>query len=137
MVDGQLSMRAAPRAVQDSRSSLSGKFSSRCRLLRLNGFSHVIRSESIFDVCFRIAFVQNSEKNARLGIIIGKKTLPGAVDRNRVKRIIRESFRQHSIKQCSLDIVVMLRRAIPQNHGEQAGNLKLLFSRVESRCAEL
>ena len=130
-------MHAAPRAVQDSRFSLSGKFTVAHRLLRENGFDHVVYAENIADGCFKVFFVRNSKRNARLGIIVGKKTLPGAVDRNRAKRIIREVFRRHKVKLCKLDMVVMVRRAYPQECGAHAGNLKMLFSRVENRCAEL
>lgn len=130
-------MRVAPKAVQDSLSSPSGKFSSACRLSRFNGFDHVVRAESLADRHFRIFFKQNSEKNARLGIIVGKRTLSKAVSRNRAKRIIREAFRQHDIKQSRLDMVVMLRCAEPQDHGEQVSNLNRLFSRAQRRCAEL
>jgi len=130
-------MHVAPRAVQDSQSSLSAEFTAAHRLLRESGFSHVIHAENLADRHFKIFFVRNDKKNARLGIIVGKKTLPGAADRNRVKRIIREAFRQHNIKLFKLDLVVMARRAYPQEDGTQAGNLKMLFSRIENRCAEL
>ncbi|MDO8262956.1 MAG: ribonuclease P protein component [Gallionella sp.] len=107
------------------------------RLLRENGFDHVVHAENIADKHFKIFFVRNGKKNARLGMIVGKKTLSGAVDRNRLKRIIREAFRQHNIKLCKLDLVVMVRRAYPQDCGMQVANLKMLFSRVENRCVEL
>lgn len=130
-------MHVAPKAVQDSQSSPSAKLTAAHRLLRNNGFDHVVRAENLSDRNFKIFFARNGKKNARLGIIVGKKTLSGAVDRNHVKRIIREAFRQHGIKQCKLDLVVMVRRAGPQEYGTQAGDLKMLFSRVENRCAEL
>jgi ribonuclease P protein component len=131
-----LSMHAAPRAVQDSPSNSSAKLTVAHRLLRENGFDHVVRAESVSHKQFKVFFVRNSKKNARLGIIVGKKTLPGAVDRNRVKRVIREAFRQHRIMQCKLDLVVMVRRTDPHESGGQSGDLKVLFNRVESRCAE-
>ena len=130
MPDSRFSISALP-------SSLSAEFTAAHRLLRKNGFDHVIRAENIADKYFKIFFVRNDERNARLGIIVAKKTLSGAADRNRVKRIIREAFRQHNIKQCKLDVVVMARHAYPLESGAQAGNLKMLFSRVENRCAEL
>ncbi|MFZ2302912.1 MAG: ribonuclease P protein component [Gallionella sp.] len=102
--------------------------------MRENGFDHVVRAESISDRHLKIFFVPNGQKNARLGIMVGKRTLSGAADRNRVKRIIREAFRQHRVKQCKFDVVVMVKRADP--HGVSAENLKTLFSRVENRCAE-
>lgn len=136
-------MRAVPRAVPDSPSKLPVSLSSRParftavhRLLRENGFDHVVRAESLSDRNFKVFFVHNSEKNARLGIILSKRILPGAVDRNRVKRTIREAFRQHGIKRCKLDLVVMVRRIDPQERSAQVGNLNMLFSRVENRCTE-
>jgi ribonuclease P protein component len=129
-------MRVAPRVVQDSQSNLSAKLTATHRLLRENGFDHVVRAESISDRNFKVFFVRNGKKNARFGMIVGKKTLALATDRNRMKRVIREAFRQHSIKLCGLDLVVMLRRNDPQEGGVQIGNLKMLFNRVESRCAE-
>lgn len=129
-------MLVAPRVVQDSQSNLSAKFTAAHRLLRENGFDHVVRAESISDRHFKVFFVRNGKKNARFGMIVGKKTLALATDRNRMKRVIREAFRQHRIKLCGLDMVVMLRRNDPQEESVQVGNLKMLFNRVVSRCAE-
>ncbi len=47
---------------------------------------------------------------SRLGLAIGKKNFKHAVVRNRIKRIIRESFRQSLIKEIGYDIVVIARR---------------------------
>jgi len=106
------------------------------RLSRETGYDHVVRAENVSDGIFRVFFVQNSQKNSRLGIIIGKKTVSGAADRNRIKRIIRETFRQHNIKQNNLDVVVLVRRPFPQAASTQAANLIMLFNRIENRCAE-
>jgi ribonuclease P protein component len=46
---------------------------------------------------------------SRLGIALTRKLLPRAVDRNRVKRIVREAFRRHAAKAAGLDVVVALR----------------------------
>lgn len=47
---------------------------------------------------------------ARLGLAIAKKQVRRAVDRNRIKRIVRESFRHHQQQLASVDYVVMARR---------------------------
>jgi len=133
-------MHAVPRVVQESQynsPAFPAKFTSAHRLLRNNGFDQVVRAANVTDLRFKIFFVRNGIKNARLGIIVGKKTLSGAADRNRVKRIIREAFRQHSIKQRHLDLVVMVRRADSLVDGAQVDNLKMLLTRIENRCAEL
>lgn len=131
-------MHVAPKAVQDSRSRTqrSAKFPATRRLLRENGFDHVIHAENIADRCFKIFFVRNNGKNARLGIIASKKILPHAVNRNRAKRIIRETFRQHNINIRKLDVVVLVRRAYAQQTMAQCGSLEKLFSWVNNRCAE-
>lgn len=130
-------MHDAPKAVQDLPSDISTEFTVAHRLLREDGFSHVVRCESVADKQFKVFFAHNSRGNAKLGIIASKKKLPGAVDRNRIKRIIREVFRQHNIKARKLDLVVVVRRIYPLESRAQSNSLKTLFSRVENRCAEL
>ncbi|MDX1695633.1 MAG: ribonuclease P protein component [Ketobacteraceae bacterium] len=46
---------------------------------------------------------------ARLGLVVGKKHLKRAVDRNRFKRLARESFRHHQQLLEGLDIIVLAR----------------------------
>jgi len=105
-------------------------------LLRADGFDHVIHAENVADKHFKIFFTRNRKNNARLGIIASKKSLPGAADRNRVKRFIRETFRQHNIKLCKLDLVVKVNSDCSRKANTQIDNLKKLFSQVENRCAE-
>lgn len=130
-------MRVALKAAQDLQCDASSNFTVAHRLLREDGFSHVVRCESVADKQFKVFFARNSRENAKLGIIASKKTLPSAVDRNRIKRIIREAFRQHNIKALKLDLVVMVRRSSPLESSAQAVSLETLFGRVENRCAEL
>jgi len=68
---------------------------------------------------------------ARLGLIISKKVAKQAVRRNRLKRIIRESFRQHGDVLAGLDVVVI---------GKPAANFKdnqLLFTTINRHWKEL
>lgn len=50
---------------------------------------------------------------ARLGLAIAKRVIPLAVNRNRIRRLIRESFRQHLDGLAGLDIVVMTGHVSP------------------------
>lgn len=129
-------MLVVPRDEQDLQFKALTKFSSAHRLLRRNGFDHVVHAETLIYKDFKVFFVVNSNENARLGIIVGKKILSAATDRNRLKRIIRETFRHHSIKLCKLDVVVMVRRTFSKKSEMQADNLKILLTKVENRCAE-
>lgn len=47
---------------------------------------------------------------ARLGITVSKKTSKKAVVRNRLKRLVRESFRMHKHQMLAIDIVVISRK---------------------------
>lgn len=48
----------------------------------------------------------------RLGLVVGKKNLRRAVDRNRVKRLARETFRHHQRQLDSLDVVFLARKGL-------------------------
>jgi ribonuclease P protein component len=130
-----LSGRDALGVAQDLLFSVSSKFTVAHRLLRKNGFGHVMHAENVLDRYFKVFFVENEENNARLGIIASKKALPSAVDRNSVKRIIRETFRHHTIKAHNIDMVVMVRSAYPQEGSAQTKSLEILFSRIQNKCA--
>jgi len=126
----------------DVRNSLSntvsaGGFSPEYRLLREDGFTHVIRAEIIANKFFKIFYINNKKSHGRLGISSSKKLLPRAIDRNRAKRTVRETFRQHNIKACKLDVVVMMKSAYVQtpNLNLKKDSLVALLSQVERKCA--
>ena len=56
---------------------------------------------------FTVLCKANQAGTARLGLAISKKHCRRAAARNRIKRIIRESFRHRSAELEGLDIVVM------------------------------
>ena len=51
---------------------------------------------------------------SRLGLVIAKKNVRHAVQRNRIKRIIRESFRLQQQHLSGIDVVVLARRGLDQ-----------------------
>ena len=59
------------------------------------------------DKWFTVLCRRNNAELARLGLAISKKHCRQATARNRIKRIVRESFRQHQDELTGLDIVVM------------------------------
>jgi ribonuclease P protein component len=62
--------------------------------------------------CLEIALGRNAGEGARLGIIVGKKNLPRAVDRNALKRIVREAFRERRGELPACDIMIRLRQSL-------------------------
>lgn len=49
---------------------------------------------------------ENALSYPRLALIVPKKAVPGAVERNRIRRLIREAFRLHQAKLQGLDCVL-------------------------------
>ena len=86
---------------------------------------------------FLILATPNSLGHARIGLIFAKKNLKLAVQRNRIKRRIRETFR---LKQQlpALDIIVLGRQGLAQLDNNQV-NLALLdlWQRLERKYSKL
>lgn len=60
---------------------------------------------------FTVLVVPNALQHPRLGLAVSRKAAPRAVARNRIKRIIRESFRQQHRELGDWDIVILARNA--------------------------
>ena len=59
-------------------------------------FQHVYRNGKRYEGVFISAFViENQELNHRLGVTASKRALGKAVQRNRAKRLLRETFRSN------------------------------------------
>lgn len=78
------------------------------RLRRKVDFDNVFeRPDRSSDGDFTVLARTNGCAYARLGLVVPKRVDKRAVERNRLKRIIRESFRQDPIRARSLDLVVI------------------------------
>ncbi len=91
---------------------LSFGFSAELRLLQASDF------KSVFDgalykvhqsgfMLLAVPSTHQSLSHARIGLVIAKKKIRRAHERNRVKRLARESFRLHQAELPALDIVLM------------------------------
>ncbi|MGN2247227.1 ribonuclease P protein component [Frateuria sp. GZRR35] len=61
--------------------------------------------------CFSVRWRPNGLDHARLGLAVSKRVSKRAVDRNRIKRLVRESFRRARHGLPPIDLVVMAREA--------------------------
>jgi ribonuclease P protein component len=85
------------------------------------------------DKLFTVLYRGNKQQHARLGLAVAKKNCKLAVNRNRIKRIVRESFRKHRAELTGIDIVVLNQTAT-----HKADN-KALFNSLSGhwrRCRE-
>lgn len=59
--------------------------------------------------CFHMRYRDNGLGYARLGLAISKRVSKRAVERNRIKRLLRESFRRVRHQLPAIDLMVMAR----------------------------
>lgn len=57
-----------------------------------------------------ILYKKNNHLYSRIGLIVGKRVAKKAVSRNKIRRVIRESFRFQQNKLPGIDIIVIARR---------------------------
>ncbi len=112
------------------------RFPKSTRLLKPAEFSRVfkdpIRSSDRF---FTILAASGAEVEwARLGLAISKKHAKRAVDRNRIKRLVRESFRQQQNLPMA-DLVVMARETTTK--ADSQALLASLTQHWKRLCAKL
>ena len=71
------------------------------------------------DALFVVYARNNGRQLSRLGVTVSRRVAPRAVDRNRIKRVIRESFRHQENILIGLDIVTIARRATKRLEAKQ------------------
>jgi ribonuclease P protein component len=88
------------------------RFRRQNRLLTAAAYGRVFRqAKRSSDQWFTVLSRDGAQQEARLGLAISKKHSKKAHDRNRIKRIVRESFRQNQFDLSGLDLVVMNKSA--------------------------
>ena len=106
---------------------MDSRFRRRSRLVDKLSFSRVFeKADRSRDKMFTVLYRPNGTHQPRLGLAIGKKNCRLAAGRNRIKRIVRESFRQQQGQMPGLDVVVLNQAAATR------ANNRALFDSLET-----
>ncbi len=111
-------------------------FSRSLRLTHAIDYSNVFKDNfRVIDEDFTLLVGKQRLSKPRLGLAVAKKQLKRAVDRNLIKRLIRESFRLNQHKLPNHDIVVMVRHHILKlNHQQIMIRLNKHWHTVSVKC---
>lgn len=106
-------------------------FAKSCRLCCSRDYQFVFKkADKVSDSLFLILSRKTDAGKARLGLAVAKKNARLAVQRNRIKRIIRETFRKQQKTMPSVDIVVMIRpAAVRANNHQLIASLNKLWKK--------
>lgn len=104
------------------------------RLLSPSVFRHVFDApDRKVHQAHLMAFVrQNDHLGARIGMAITKKKVPTAVNRNKIKRHIRERFRHLSSELKSVDIVFIIKKPMNDLSNKELDNeINNIFNKLK------
>lgn len=88
------------------------------------------------DKYFTVFACPNNEQTPRLGLVVSRRVSPRAVDRNRIKRQVREDFRLSVAALENLDYVVVARNAARDENGAGIrASLQQHWKRLNKQCA--
>ena len=118
--------------------TISYSFQRELRLLSSTDYSHVFdKAFKIHNKAFTLLARENNLNRPRLGLVIAKKNLKFAHQRNQVKRLLRENFRLQQSLLPSFDLVVLTRRDIAVLSKAEVIKLRDdLFSGFLKRCSK-
>ena len=100
-------------------------FPRKARILTTREYKSIFSNANIKLVdkyCLLLAH-RKPTNQARIGIVVAKKNVPLAVDRNRIKRLVRESFRHHQQCLVNMDLVIIVKPKLKKLSNHQLSQI--------------
>lgn len=118
---------------------VSYKFGRELRLLTPSQFDNVFQNPfRVASPLFTILVKPNQLTQPRIGLTIAKKRVKLAVQRNRLKRCVRNSFRLHQHQLPAVDLVLMVKGDISNTpNDELLKQLERLWQKIARQYTAL
>lgn len=118
---------------------VSYKFGRELRLLTPSQFDSVFQNPfRVASPLFTILAKPNQLTQPRIGLTIAKKRVKLAVQRNRIKRCVRDSFRLHQHQLPAVDLVLMVKGDISNTpNDELLKQLERLWQKIARQYTAL
>jgi ribonuclease P protein component len=131
--------RNRPRLTSDCAAPAKLTLPAQRRLRRKSDFEATYaRGRRFGNGLFGVTAFWNDKGWPRLGLAVAVRTAGGGVERNRIRRIIRESFRLHQHELPSVDLIISARaRARDATRHELRAGLEALWKKVNEQCVTL
>lgn len=138
-LEGTLNIRSVKPPKEPANIKPTNRFPRHARLLSAQDFQMVFKHTECRSVDNKLTVLarKNELGHARLGLAISKRIIKTAVGRNRVKRLVRESFRHNRSLLTGLDIVVLSRNgSLHASKPEITSALQTHWRRIAKQCAK-
>src|SRR5437870_317749 len=127
--------KGVPVSRLEARESNTARYWRSVKLSKKGDFSSVFSYRCLIRSLHFSVFVRPNQSWGRLGISIGKKVAIRAVDRNYMKRVIREFFRSDAVIFVGMDVVVQLRQKFSQGiYAEIRHELLTAVAHARKKC---
>lgn len=118
---------------------MSHKFPRSARLLSAHDYTQVFNSGAIRagSSAGTVIALSVSDVHSRLGIIVAKKNVRLAINRNRIKRLVREYFRSHPLP-ASMSLVFIAKHGAGRlSNAEVNGDLDHLWRKLNQNHTQI
>ena len=111
------------------------KFPSELRILKTDDFSSVFNfRKRISGLTLVIHYRHNDHLHARLGLVVSKKIAKLSVNRNYMRRVLRELFRRNLTNISNVDLVIRPQKPFSaKNYNQIAQEFDMLISKLISK----
>ncbi len=112
---------------------MSPRFPKKERINKKKDFELLIKKGNVFqDELIRLYYLKSKEERPSLGIAVPKKVIPKAVNRNLLKRRIREAYRRNRPEHFPYMILCVYNTILICSYKEIEASLKNHFQKIQS-----